>query len=510
MNKINFMKKIFFVLALTVSVFLSYNFFIEDKPTLYLIGDSTMADKLLDDNPERGWGQLFPNFFNDNVVIENHAKNGRSTKSFIDQGLWKAVYDKLKPGDYVFIQFGHNDSKISDTTRYAEPHTAYKQNLIRYVNDSRAKGAFPILITPVNRRKFDDDGKFVDQHGDYPGVVREVAKSLNVPLIDLHAKSLELFSKLGAEGTKNLFIMSVPPKTYKALPDGKVDNTHFTRRGAIIIAQMVVDGIKELKLPIVKMLKPNYKHSEIAKGKVVALDYFYNHELKKDATGKEYQYHYIWEDKENSGFSKLGNIIENFGATLYEIHNAPVKDELKNTSIYIIVDPDTPAETAQPNYIQENSIEEIANWVKDGGVLVLMGNDKGNSEFEHLNKLSERFGIHFNEVSLNKVDGKNYDMGKFDLFPNHPLFEGIKKIYLKEISTFSLKEPAQSVLSRGDEIIMASSNYGKGFVFAVGDPWLYNEYIDHRKLPEDFQNYKAAENLFNWLLSKAAVVKNYN
>lgn len=304
--------------------------------------------------------------------------------------------------------------------------------------------------------------------------------------------------------------MSVPPKTYKALPDGKVDNTHFTRRGAIIIAQMVVDGIKELKLPIVKMLKPNYKHSEIAKGKVVALDYFYNHELKKDATGKEYQYHYIWEDKENSGFSKLGNIIENFGATLYEIHNAPVKDELKNTSIYIIVDPDTPAETAQPNYIQENSIEEIANWVKDGGVLVLMGNDKGNSEFEHLNKLSERFGIHFNEVSLNKVDGKNYDMGKFDLFPNHPLFEGIKKIYLKEISTFSLKEPAQSVLSRGDEIIMASSNYGKGFVFAVGDPWLYNEYIDHRKLPEDFQNYKAAENLFNWLLSKAAVVKNYN
>jgi len=494
------------VLILTVAV-LSYHFTAEIKPTIYLIGDSTMADKPLDDNPERGWGQLIPNFFSDDVIIENHARNGRSTKSFIDQGLWKTIFEKIKPGDYVFIQFGHNDSKISDTTRYAAPRTTYRENLIRYVNDSRSKGAVPVLLTPVNRSKFDSEGKFVDQHGEYPGVVREIAAELNVPLIDLHAKSLKYFTDLGPNGTKELFLLSVPKKTYKALPDGKVDNTHFTRAGAIKIAGMVAEGIQELHLPIEKFLISNPLFSDLGNGKVVALDYFFNHEIKKDAEGKEYQFHYTWEDKENSGFFRLGNIIENLGASLYEIKTAPGIDDLKNVSIYIIVDPDTPAETAQPNYISDSSAAVIAGWVKSGGVLVLMGNDKGNSEFNNLNRLSEKFGIIFNEVSLNQVVGKNWDMGKFDLLPDHPIFEGIRKIYMKEISTFSLKEPAAALLTRGEEIIIACSEYGKGFVFAVGDPWIYNEYIDHRRLTGDFQNYETAENIFKWLLSKAKVVK---
>lgn len=502
------MRRISIFLFLLAGFLLGAMLISPEKITIYLIGDSTCADKPLDDNPERGWGQLFTNFLNDDIIVDNHAKNGRSTKSFIDQGLWKTVYDKLKPGDYVFIQFGHNDQKITDTLRYAEAHTGYKKNLIFYVEQAKLKGAFPVLLTPVNRRKYDDQGKFIDQHGDYPVVVREVAKELNVPLIDVHAKSLDLFSRLGPEQSKKNFIMSVPPKTYKSLPEGKEDNTHFTRRGAIEVAKLVVDGMKELNLPIVKYLKSEICFSEVAKNKVVGLDYYFNHEIKKDAAGKDVQYHYVWEDKENSGFYKLGNLIENFGATLYEIPKAPTYDELMNVSVYVIVDPDTPKETEKPNYIDVQSIDEIEKWVKDGGVLALMANDAGNCEFENLNKLSERFGIHFNEVSRNRVTGTNFDLGKFEKFPDHPIFIDLRQIYLKEISTFNLNGNAKPILIDGTNIIMASIEYGKGFVFAVGDPWIYNEYIDHRKLPTEYQNYEAAQNLFSWLLEKAKPVKN--
>jgi unsaturated rhamnogalacturonyl hydrolase len=265
--------------------------------------------------------------------------------------------------------------------------------------------------------------------------------------------------------------------------------------------------LSALELEKTKVLKPFVEKSLVGKNKVVGLDYFFNHELKKDSDGKEYQYHYTWEDKENSGFYELGNVIENLGATHCAIKESPTLDNLKNVSIYVIVDPDTPKETEKPNYMETNAISEIVNWIKQGGVLVLMGNDKGNCEFEHINKLAEKFGFQFNEVSFNRVEGKNFDMGKFDVFPKHPIFEGLKKIYLKEISTFTLTPPAKPILTDSNNVVMAYSTLGKGFVFAVGDPWLYNEYIDCRKLPSDFENYKAGINLFKWLLSKSQEVK---
>jgi DNA sulfur modification protein DndE len=139
-----------------------------EKPVrLFLIGDSTMADKPLIGTAERGWGQVFSLFFERGIVVENHARNGRSTKSFIAEGRWQAVLDKLQQADYVFIQFGHNDAKKEDTSRYAEAHSDYKRNLLQFVNDARAKGATPILLTPVSRRQFDDHGNLVDTHGDY-------------------------------------------------------------------------------------------------------------------------------------------------------------------------------------------------------------------------------------------------------------------------------------------------------------------------------------------------------
>jgi DNA sulfur modification protein DndE len=214
---------------------------------VYLVGDSTMANKPPDKEPEKGWGQMFSEFFKDSVIIENHAQNGRSTKSFINEGRWQKILEKLEPGDYVFIQFGHNDSKISDSARYAEAHTLYKQNLLKMVNETKSRGAIPILLTPVNRRKFDKDSNFVDQHGDYPLVVRELAKEENILLIDIHKTSMDLFKKLGPEETKKIFLMK--DKT------GKEDNTHFNGYGAGIIAGMVASALKDMDIPLKKLIK---------------------------------------------------------------------------------------------------------------------------------------------------------------------------------------------------------------------------------------------------------------
>ena len=301
--------------------------------------------------------------------------------------------------------------------------------------------------------------------------------------------------------------MWVPPGEYKTLPKGKEDNTHFQQDGAIKIAGLVVEGIHNLDLSLNNDLIKKDPGIYEGKGKVVGLDYYFNDEWKEDKAGKKIRFHYIWEDEQNSGYSELGKIFTLNDAQLTELKSAPTQSSLDSLSIYIIVDPDTPQENPNPNYIDETSIKNIVNWVKKGGVLVLFANDKGNCEFEHLNNLSQNFGIHFNGDSKNRVVNDKFEMGKFDNLPDHPIFKNVKKIYLKEISTLTLKDPAKPVLTDSGYVIMASSGIGNGFVFAVGDPWIYNEYIDNNKLPESFENYKAAENLVKWLLGKARVVK---
>ncbi len=221
---------------------------------LFLIGDSTMADKPLFDNPERGWGQLLQMFFGNGLTIRNHAMNGRSTKSFIDEGRWDAVLKQLRAGDWVFIQFGHNDEKKEDPTRYAAPHEGYRKNLTRFVEETRAKGAHPLLLTPVMRRRFDKEGKFFDTHGEYPDVVRALAKELDVPLIDLHKSTQALVEQHGAEGSKKLFLW-IGPTEYKSLPNGRQDDTHFSEFGAREVAALAVAGIREQKLELVRFLK---------------------------------------------------------------------------------------------------------------------------------------------------------------------------------------------------------------------------------------------------------------
>lgn len=224
-------------------------------PQLFLIGDSTMADKPLADNPERGWGQLLPVFFGAGVAIKNHAMNGRSTKSFIDEGRWDAALKQLRAGDWVFIQFGHNDEKKEDPARYAAPQGDYRKNLTRFVEETRGKGAHPVLLTPVMRRRFDKEGKFFDTHGEYPDAVRALATELNVPLIDLHKSTQTLIEKHGPEGSKKLFLW-IGPTEYKSLPNGRQDDTHFSEYGARQVAALAVAGIRELKLELARFLQP--------------------------------------------------------------------------------------------------------------------------------------------------------------------------------------------------------------------------------------------------------------
>jgi lysophospholipase L1-like esterase len=223
------------------------------KITIYTIGDSTMANKDPEKNPEHGWGQVLSRFFNDQIIIDNRAKNGRSSKSFMTEGLWTEVLSNIKEGDYVFIQFGHNDSK-TDSARHTDPRTTYRTILIQYIKETQGKGAHPVLLTSIVRRKFDSVANLEDTHGEYLLVVRKLAKEMNIPLIDMEQKSRKLIEKLGPEESKKLF-MWLEPGSYENYPKGLKDDTHLNELGATQIAQLAVEGIKELNLDIAKFIK---------------------------------------------------------------------------------------------------------------------------------------------------------------------------------------------------------------------------------------------------------------
>ena len=222
---------------------------------VHLIGDSTCATKeLAKQNPERGWGQLFRPLFDGSVTVCNYAVNGRSTKSFRDEGRWKTVCDGLRPGDYVFIQFGHNDQKQSDSTRYASP-VQYAANLRRYVAETRERGAVPVLLTPIVRRRF-TDGVLDDTHGPYAAAVRRVAAETGTVLIDAERLTREWVSRLGDEAS-TAYYMWVEPGTNPRWPDGRQDNTHLNVRGARTVARMIAARLPELIPELGRCLKPS-------------------------------------------------------------------------------------------------------------------------------------------------------------------------------------------------------------------------------------------------------------
>ena len=226
----------------------------KNKIKIFIAGDSTAANKEVKAYPETGWGMPFSHFFDSTVTVDNRAKNGRSTRTFISEGLWQKLIDDVHEGDYVLIQFGHNDESKEKTDRYATPDE-YKANLARFITETRNKKATPVLMTPVSRRQFDSTGHVRETHKVYSALVRDVAAQFKVPFFDLDEKSRELLQKFGPENSKLLFLQ-LEPGEHPNYPDGRNDNTHFNELGARKIAQLVLGGIKELKLELAGRIRP--------------------------------------------------------------------------------------------------------------------------------------------------------------------------------------------------------------------------------------------------------------
>ncbi|QJD94595.1 glycoside hydrolase family 88 protein [Mucilaginibacter robiniae] len=260
--------------------------------------------------------------------------------------------------------------------------------------------------------------------------------------------------------------------------------------GAFIMASVEVERLANLSA---------------GKGKVVLLDSYFNDEHRKDITGKTIPTHYKWEEEVNNGFSVFGHIFNNYGFKTETLYQAPDAGNLKKASVYVIVDPDIPKENPNTKYIEPAHVKAISEWVKAGGTLLVLNNDTGNAEFKHLNTLMTKFGIRFNEDSQNHVTGSQFEMGAVQIPAGNAVFKTAKKVYIKEISTFTLTPPAKPELMHKGFVVVASAKYGKGTVLAVGDPWFYNEYVDGRKLPPEYQNFNAANDVAAWLAKQIPV-----
>jgi unsaturated rhamnogalacturonyl hydrolase len=239
------------------------------------------------------------------------------------------------------------------------------------------------------------------------------------------------------------------------------------------------------------------KELAIGAGKKVVLDYYFNHEINKE---KNERYRYTWEDRKDRGFSLWGIQFEQLGARLDSLGVSPTRENLKGASVYIIVDPDDSKESDKPNYMTAKAADEIEAWVKSGGNLILLANDATNCEIPHFNILAKRFGIEFVSPNLNFVQGRNYEQGAVLIPAGNLIFDPIKKIYIKEISTLKLSGNAKSLVNHLGHSVIATANVGKGKVFAIGDPWLYNEYTNNRKIQLEYENFLAAKKLAIYML----------
>jgi unsaturated rhamnogalacturonyl hydrolase len=236
------------------------------------------------------------------------------------------------------------------------------------------------------------------------------------------------------------------------------------------------------------------------KNKKVLLDRWFNSEKRKDAGGKLAYWHYVWEERSHPGFYTLGHVFEKNGAKLASQDVAPTAANLKGAAVYIIVDADHKRDNPNPNYVSEKDAVAIAAWVKAGGSLLIMANDSNNCDLQHLNILAAKFGVKFTDKSLNMVKNDQYEQGLVLPGAGNPVFKSSAKMYLKELSALEIKTPAVANAVKDGDVIIVTAKLGKGKVLIVGDPWLYNEYADGRKLPPEWDNYKAANDLVQWLL----------
>jgi unsaturated rhamnogalacturonyl hydrolase len=236
------------------------------------------------------------------------------------------------------------------------------------------------------------------------------------------------------------------------------------------------------------------------KGRVIMLDNYFNSETRTDAFGNTVRWHYKWWEKDNGGFGMFGHIFNKHGFNTKTLDDGPTDANLKGVSVYLIVDPDIPKENKAPNYVEPKHVDALKRFVTNGGTLILMGNDSGNAEFANFNKLAAAFGMQFNENMRHDVINDNYPQGEIRINEGNLVFHRANSVFIKQLSTINIRKPAESMYSENGEVLMAAARLGKGVVFAVGDPWFYNEYVDGRKIPAMYENYKAAEDLVKWII----------
>jgi unsaturated rhamnogalacturonyl hydrolase len=242
-----------------------------------------------------------------------------------------------------------------------------------------------------------------------------------------------------------------------------------------------------------------------AHGETVMLDAWYNSQRRTNAAGLSEFFHYKWSDLSNSGYALLGHIFQSYGAMKETLYSAPTQSNLAKAQFYIIASPDIPIKNPNPNYMTDHDAEEIAAWVKNGGVLVLMENDAPNADVPHLNLLADRFGIHFDEVLHHHIVGEHVEDGRIPVAAGGPVFHHPHTLYMKDTCAISLREPAIALLRDRGDVVMATAKYGRGTVFAAVDPWLYNEYTDGRNNPQiynQFDNFAGGKELVQWLLQQ--------
>jgi unsaturated rhamnogalacturonyl hydrolase len=246
------------------------------------------------------------------------------------------------------------------------------------------------------------------------------------------------------------------------------------------------------------------KGTKFAGNKTVLLDSYFNNETRVDQSGNPLSWHYKWDEKSNGGFSLLGEIFNTAGFKTKTLYQAPTAANLKDASIYIIVDPDFEKENPKPNFVAQADIKAITDWVKAGGVLMMMANDAPNAELKHFNELAAQFGVFFNGDSKGTVPvASNFETAKVVVPAGNEIFSA-KNLFIKEYSSLKLSAPAKSLLKDKDGAdVMSVTKLGKGTVYVIGDPWLYNEYVDGRKIPASYENFKAAQELVNWLGKQA-------
>lgn len=235
----------------------------------------------------------------------------------------------------------------------------------------------------------------------------------------------------------------------------------------------------------------------------VLLDSYFNNEKVKDKSGNLHSVHYKWNQGDDGGYSIWGDTFRRQGARIKTTYDPPSEKNLQGTSIYIITDPDIPKENPDAKYMTKAYADVIAQWVAKGGVLVLTANDSGNADIRHFNLLARKFGFLFNEDSYNHVPGRAFDSGAVNIASVNDIFKQTKRVYIKELATISPVKPVKKVLVKNGHIIAVTAHYGQGIVFAVGDPWFYNEYVNGRKLPETFQNVEAMQELTEWLIHES-------